>query len=190
MIVFARHVGGTPQLFARLFSCAHLHELPRTGTKCASPPRRSSSRSSSRWPRRHAHRKGCASGAGWQLAPCYRRAAHLQGRHEVGVIVADTLQPADMADRAERCAADLPNPLGNIIRGGENLISLLVQQEMIITEMGPRHVPMKVLRLHIEGEHVSKENRERTGNIVDGISFQVGWRFERSRPECCGVIHV
>ena len=44
---------------------------------------------------------------------------HIQGRDEIGVVVHDALQAADVADRAQRRAADLANALGDCVRGGE-----------------------------------------------------------------------
>src|SRR6266849_7349925 len=89
---------------------------------------------------------------------------HVEGRHEICVIVEDTLEPPDLTDRAQRRAADLPYALGDRVRGGEDLVGLLVQEKMIIAEVRTRHVPMEVLRLHVEREYVGKQHVERGGD--------------------------
>jgi hypothetical protein len=47
---------------------------------------------------------------------------HVERRDEIGVIVEHTLQAADVADRAQRGAADLANPLDDVIGGREDLL--------------------------------------------------------------------
>ncbi len=53
---------------------------------------------------------------------------------------------------------------------------------MIIAEMRPRYVPVKVLRFQVQCEHVGKKNSERAGNFLNGAGFQIGRRVERSHP--------
>src|SRR5260370_16999321 len=79
---------------------------------------------------------------------------YIQSRYKVCVVVQDPLQSADVTDRAQRRPTDLPNTLGDRVGGGEDLLTLLIQQEVIVAKMGSRHVPMKVLRLQIESKHV------------------------------------
>src|ERR1700730_7969406 len=81
---------------------------------------------------------------------------HIQGRDEICVIVQDPLQTADVADRAQRRAADLANTLGDRVGGGKDLVALLIQQKMIVAKMRTRDVPMKVLRLQIQRKHVGE----------------------------------
>src|SRR5712671_5403465 len=57
---------------------------------------------------------------------------------------------------------------------------------MIIAEMRTRHVPMKVLRLQIQREHVGEQDIQRARNIPHGIRLQVAWGVERSGP-CFGI---
>jgi hypothetical protein len=42
---------------------------------------------------------------------------------------------------------DLPDTFRNVIGDGKELVSLLIKQKMIVPEMQPAHMPMKVLRL-------------------------------------------
>src|ERR1700751_1970268 len=60
---------------------------------------------------------------------------HVLGRHVIGVIVQDTLQAADVSDGPQGGAADLANALGNVIGGGEDLVALLIQQQVIVAEV-------------------------------------------------------
>ncbi len=55
-----------------------------------------------------------------------------------------------IADGMERSSTDLPRPLGNFVRHGEELVALLVQQEMIIAEVASVHVPVEVLGFQVQ----------------------------------------
>ena len=74
-----------------------------------------------------------------------------------------------MPDRADRGAADLANPLRNIVGSGENLLALLVQHQMVVAEMRPRDVPMKIFGFQIKRKHVRKQHVERAGEVADGV---------------------
>jgi hypothetical protein len=74
-----------------------------------------------------------------------------------------------MPHRAQRHAADLSHPLRNRIRSGEDLIRLLVEEEVIVAKVWPRHVPVKVLGLEIEREHIGKEGVQRPGDVAHRI---------------------
>src|SRR5262249_55978163 len=74
---------------------------------------------------------------------------HVVGRDEIGVVIENALQTGDVADRAQRGAADLADALGDRVGGGEDLIALLIEQQMVIAEVWPGNVPMKVLGLQV-----------------------------------------
>ena len=57
----------------------------------------------------------------------------------------------------KRGSANLAGPLGDIVRHREDLLRLLVQQEVVITEVSTAHMPMKILGFHVEGKHVGKQ---------------------------------
>src|SRR6266478_9069764 len=103
---------------------------------------------------------------------------HVQRRDEIGVIVQHALQAADVANRAQRSAADLAHALGDVVGSRENLLGLLVEEEVIVAEMGPRYMPMEVLGLQVKREHVSEQDVERAGNFRHGVGAQVGGRVE------------
>src|SRR5262252_1284221 len=75
------------------------------------------------------------------------RGQHIQRRDEVSVVVQDSLQAADVADRVQRSAADLADALGDGVGGRENLLALLVEEEMIVAEVGTGYMPMEILGL-------------------------------------------
>jgi hypothetical protein len=39
---------------------------------------------------------------------------------------------------------------------GEDLLGVFVEKQMVVPKVSPAHVPVEVLRLYIEREHVSK----------------------------------
>jgi len=41
--------------------------------------------------------------------------------------------------------ADLARSFRNVIRHGEDLLGLLVEQQVVIAEMAPAHVPVEIL---------------------------------------------
>jgi hypothetical protein len=50
-----------------------------------------------------------------------------------------------VADRAQRRAANLADALGDVVGGRENLLTLLVEEEMVIAEVGPDTCQWKFL---------------------------------------------
>src|ERR1051326_7328371 len=90
---------------------------------------------------------------------------HVERGHVFGVVVRQALLAADLADRAQRGAADLACALRDRIGGGKDLSGLFVEQQMVITKMRTRNVPMEVLGLHVESEQVRKQNRQRAREI-------------------------
>src|SRR6266852_3216400 len=63
----------------------------------------------------------------------------------------------------ERGAADLPGSFSDGVRHSEDLLSLLVQQEMVVTKVIPSHVPVEVLGLEIESEYIGQQSAKRIG---------------------------
>jgi hypothetical protein len=70
-----------------------------------------------------------------------------------------------MADRAQRRAADLADAFCHRIGHRQDLCGLIVEEQVIVAEMRTGHMPMEVLRLQIEGEHIGEQGCHRTGNI-------------------------
>jgi hypothetical protein len=77
---------------------------------------------------------------------------HIDGGNIVLVVVLHPLQLGDIADRADRRAADLAGPLSQDVDAAFELLRLLVEQKMVVAEMRPADVPMKILGLDVEGK--------------------------------------
>jgi hypothetical protein len=76
--------------------------------------------------------------------------------------------------------------LGNHIRGCEDLVSVLVEHEMVIAEMLPREMPMEVLGLDIEGEQICQQTGQGAGNVSRRLRAEVGRRVQRGVSERFG----
>jgi hypothetical protein len=53
---------------------------------------------------------------------------YIQRRDEIRVVVQDTLQTADLADRPQRRTTDFAYAFGDGVSGGEDLLTLLIQR--------------------------------------------------------------
>jgi hypothetical protein len=60
---------------------------------------------------------------------------HIERRDILGVVIVDALQAADLSDRTQRRAPDLAHALGDRFGGGENLVALFVQHQMVVAEI-------------------------------------------------------
>src|SRR5207253_4146501 len=105
-------------------------------------------------------------------------AQHIGGRNEVRVVVMDTLQSGNVSDRSNSCTADLSSPLRNLIRHGKQLISVIVEQKVIIAEVRSTHMPVKILGFQVQAEDISEERIKRACNVRDGFGINVRWRCE------------
>jgi hypothetical protein len=65
-------------------------------------------------------------------------------------------------------------PLGDIVRHSEDLLSLLVQQEMVIAKVIPSHVPVEVLGLEIKCKYIRQQSPKRIGNLFNGLAAEAG----------------
>src|SRR5262249_20568053 len=91
-----------------------------------------------------ANRVGLAQARRQLLVVVAQLREHVEGGDEVRVVVQHALQAADVADRAQRGAADLAHALGDGVGGRENLLALLVEEEMIVAEVRAGYVPMEI----------------------------------------------
>src|SRR5262249_15590345 len=81
--------------------------------------------------------------------------------------------------------ADLPHALRNRIGHRKDLFCLLVEQQVVVAEMRSAHVPVKVLGLDVEREHVRERAVQRRGEITHRVRLQAGWlRFCRCFHRC------
>src|SRR5579872_1447548 len=65
------------------------------------------------------------------------------------IVVVDALQAGDMPDRADGSATDFTNALSDVVADGEDLRGLLVEEQMVIAEVRPAHMPVEVLGFEI-----------------------------------------
>src|SRR6266404_4364688 len=72
----------------------------------------------------------------------------------------------------ERGAADLACPFRDIVRHSEDLLSLLIQQEMVIAKVIPTHVPVEVFGLEIERKYVRQQSAKRIGNLFNRLAAE------------------
>src|SRR5215471_7596755 len=135
-----------------------------------------------------ANRVGLAQARRQLLVVVAQLCEHVEGGDEVRVVVQHALQAADVADRAQRGAADLADAFGDGVGGRENLLALLVEEEMIVAEVGAGHMPMEILGLQVKRKHVGEQDIERAGDLRHGVGPQVGRRFERSDPQRGGIL--
>jgi hypothetical protein len=85
------------------------------------------------------------------------------------IIVLQTLVFCDVADGAKGSAANLEPSICDIVGHGENLLGLLVQEQVVITKVAPLHVPVEILCLYIECEHVGQQMAQCARNLGDSL---------------------
>src|SRR5579871_2210373 len=88
---------------------------------------------------------------------------HILRRHVVGVVVEHPLQAGDMSDGPYGGPANLPDALRDSVRRGEELRGLRVHHQVVLAEMRARDVPVKVLHLQIQRQHVSEQGGQGRG---------------------------
>src|SRR5262245_8635533 len=93
----------------------------------------------------------------WLLVVIAKLAYHLLWAYGFLIVVLQLLVLRNIADRTDRCPADLAGALGNCVGHGEDLRRLLVEQQVVIAKMAAAHVAVKILRLHIKREEVCKQ---------------------------------
>ena len=87
---------------------------------------------------------------------------HVQWLDVFGIVIEHTLSARDLSDRMQRESSDLANAFRDGVRHGEELLSVFVEKQVVIAEVMPAHVPVKIFCLQIEREHVCKNRVHRT----------------------------
>jgi len=82
---------------------------------------------------------------------------HLGWAHKLLVVVRNSLQPGNVSYRVDGYAADLANAFGYGIGNVEYLGCMFVEKQVVVAEMLPIHVPVKVLGLEVEGKGVGNK---------------------------------
>ena len=83
----------------------------------------------------------------------------------LGIVVQHALQASDVAYGPKGRPSHLANPLGDRIGHREELVGLFIQEQVIVAEMRPAHVPVKVLGLQVESENVCRDGIQRSSNV-------------------------
>jgi len=68
----------------------------------------------------------------------------------------------------------LAGALGYFVGHCKNLVGVFIEQKMVITEVTASHVPMEILRLHVEAEHVCQQLPQSIRDFRNGLVAQVG----------------
>ena len=92
----------------------------------------------------------------------------------VGVVVGQALVARDISDRMQGQPADLAGALGDRVGHGEDLFALLVQEQVVVTEVVPAHMPVEILGLEIERENVCEQAPKRGRDVARRIGLEVG----------------
>src|SRR5215471_19631750 len=85
----------------------------------------------------------------------------------------------------EREPSNLANALSDWVCHREKLISLLVEEQMIIAEVVPAHVPVEVFRFYIEREYICENCVHRATYVFDRRTRQICSRRERCVASLC-----
>ena len=95
---------------------------------------------------------------------------HFDGGKSVAVLIAQSLMVGDVGDRVQRGLAEFPCSLGDRIGHRQELSGLLVQQQVIVTKLRTRGVPVKTLRLHVKREHVCQQSSKGVADVTHAFS--------------------
>jgi hypothetical protein len=58
-------------------------------------------------------------------------------------------------------APDLANAFRDGVGHGEELLGVFIEKQMIIAEVMPAHMPVKVFRFQVQSEHICKDGVHR-----------------------------
>src|SRR6267378_2042629 len=106
---------------------------------------------------------------------------HVERRHVVVIVIEHALRARNITYGPQSHAADLSNTLRDRVGDGEDLISLLVEQKVIVAKMRTGHVPMEVLSLQIERERIGEDQIESTRKLTNFLFGQWIRGLQRSR---------
>ena len=87
------------------------------------------------------------------------------------IIVLQPLVAGDITNGSEGGVPQLPDALGDDIGHFEELLSVIVQQPVIIPKIWTGHVPVKILGFHVKRKDVSQQFAQ-----ADRDFFHTFWR--------------
>src|ERR1700681_4523206 len=94
---------------------------------------------------------------------------HVERLNVFSIIIYDALGTRNLPDRANGCSSQLSCSLGNGVSHGEKLVTLVVEHQMIVPEMGDRHMPMEVLCFQIQRKYVREQHYQRSRNVMNRL---------------------
>src|ERR1700682_1861333 len=94
---------------------------------------------------------------------------HVERLDIFGIVVRDTLKAGDLSDRANGGAAYLPGSFSNGIRHGEYLVTLVIQHQMILSEVRAGHMPVKVFGFEVQRKRVREKQLQRFRDVVNRV---------------------
>src|SRR5260370_18151031 len=93
------------------------------------------------------------------------------------VVVLQTLVPGDLTDRVQRGSADFARTFGYLIGHGKDLFRMLVEQQVIVPEVLPGHVPVEILGLQIQSKCIGQQSTQLSCSVGDAFAVEVSWYF-------------
>ena len=64
---------------------------------------------------------------------------------------------------------------------------MLIEEQVVVAEMLPAHVPVEVLSLHVKCEHVGERFTKSIGYLRDSIATEIACRFGKVLHLGCGI---
>jgi len=111
---------------------------------------------------------------------------HVCGGDEFGVVIGDALNAGNVADGADRGAADFANALGDFVGAFEELVGVIVEKQVVVAEVRSGHVPMEIFGFHVDGEDIGEDRVESGGDVFYGFGVDAGVPGERGLLTCDG----
>lgn len=82
---------------------------------------------------------------------------HVQWLDVSGIVIQNPLITRDLSDRMQRQSADLANAFRNDVSHGKELLGVFIEKQMIIAEVMPAHMPVKIFRFQVQSEHICQD---------------------------------
>src|SRR5215831_10942116 len=105
---------------------------------------------------------------------------HIQWLDVSSVVVRDSRHLGDLPHGSQCHTADLANPFRDVISHRKELLSLFVQQQMVVTKMGTTHMPVEVFCLDIECKNIGEDRIHRSLDVFSSGRRQISGSDQRS----------
>ena len=98
-----------------------------------------------------------AQACGKRFVVVHQFGEHVQWLDVFGIVIQHPLSTRDLSDRMQREAADLANAFRDNVGHCEELLGVFIEKQVIIPEVVPAHVPVKILGLQVKREHICED---------------------------------